>query len=82
MSKMASYSYSMIVLVLLLCAALTRSARPTPEPQETSIATTAVGGEADDDLCDGVGDEEYCKLMRRELADAHLDYIYTQKTKT
>ncbi|KAG8473524.1 hypothetical protein CXB51_035635 [Gossypium anomalum] len=41
-------------------------------------------GEADqkvelEDSCEGIAEEEEC-LMRRTLA-AHIDYIYTQKTK-
>uniref|UniRef100_A0A7N0TNS7 Phytosulfokine n=1 Tax=Kalanchoe fedtschenkoi TaxID=63787 RepID=A0A7N0TNS7_KALFE len=86
---------SLLVLFLLACSALTQAARPAPvlEPQQLGFDQGAAGaGEnimngttvmaaagAEDDVCDGVGEDE-CRMMRRELA-AHLDYIYTQKKK-
>ncbi|KAK8624848.1 hypothetical protein V6N13_089734 [Hibiscus sabdariffa] len=76
----------MITLFLLLFILHSpAAARPVPasalEYSDTPFKTQHPDdiGEENEDSCEGIVEEEEC-LMRRTLA-AHLDYIYTQKTK-
>ncbi|KAL4367469.1 hypothetical protein GQ457_05G007870 [Hibiscus cannabinus] len=69
MAKLATF----LLLSLLLVSTLSLAARSGP-----ALPKTQAQGIADEDGCDGIGEEE-C-LMRRTLA-AHVDYIYTQKHK-
>ncbi|KAM5576856.1 phytosulfokines-like [Rosa sericea] len=82
---MARVTRALFFIALLLCSTIASAARP--EPAFSAVATnsekTQLGAveteQADtEQSCAGVGEEE-C-LMRRTLA-AHIDYIYTQKTK-
>ncbi|KAK9949192.1 hypothetical protein M0R45_004726 [Rubus argutus] len=81
---MARVTRALFFIALLLCSTLASAARP--EPAFSAAATNSekkqLGGveteQVDIESCEGVGEEE-C-LMRRTLA-AHIDYIYTQKTK-
>ncbi|GFY89504.1 hypothetical protein Acr_06g0014440 [Actinidia rufa] len=68
------------MIALLLFFALTCTARPGPALNDISPVKTRHGDvEVEvEENCGGLGEEE-C-LMRRTLA-AHVDYIYTQKTK-
>ncbi|KAI3669736.1 hypothetical protein L6452_41109 [Arctium lappa] len=63
------------ILTLLLSSMLSFATRsmPTSLPDPT---TTKYENKGVKEGCEGIGKEE-C-LMRRTLADAHLDYIYTQ----
>ncbi|GMJ08060.1 phytosulfokine 4 precursor [Hibiscus trionum] len=74
MAKLATF----LLLTLLLVSTLSFAARSGPALPSHSTANTQVQGIADEDNCNGIGEEE-C-LMRRTLA-AHIDYIYTQKHK-
>ncbi|XWS63022.1 hypothetical protein CRYUN_Cryun06bG0061000 [Craigia yunnanensis] len=87
-------AFCMIVFLLFFTLSCTAAARPEPEPASASAsalqyANTPIktqhmdSSEAEkvqvEDSCEGIEEEEEC-LMRRTLA-AHVDYIYTQKTK-
>ncbi|KAK8606919.1 hypothetical protein V6N13_052671 [Hibiscus sabdariffa] len=76
MAKLATF----LLLSLLLVSTVSLAARSGPAlpNHSTPIPKTQPQGIADEDGCDGIGEEE-C-LMRRTLA-AHVDYIYTQKHK-
>ncbi|KAK9941781.1 hypothetical protein M0R45_007475 [Rubus argutus] len=75
-----------VVAALLLFLSLTSTAREMPSSPDVSTMKAQHQGLKDaevekvmaEESCEGVGEEE-C-LMRRTLA-AHIDYIYTQKTK-
>ncbi|KAJ9562399.1 hypothetical protein OSB04_007559 [Centaurea solstitialis] len=78
MSRATILSFILTLLLSSTLAFATRS-MPTTLPNPTITITTTTkyenkGGVKES--CEGVGKEE-C-LMRRTLADAHLDYIYTQ----
>ncbi|KAJ0078064.1 hypothetical protein Patl1_37330 [Pistacia atlantica] len=73
----------LIIVALLFFFTLTSAARPHPAFPDSSLTKNLHGeveveAEKVEESCEGVGEEE-C-LMRRTLA-AHIDYIYTQKTK-
>ncbi|XVF67415.1 hypothetical protein PTKIN_Ptkin10aG0119200 [Pterospermum kingtungense] len=90
MCSKVSASFCIIVLLLIffnLCCAT--NARPDPAISAIQYATTPIKphqhldsesekGDEVEDSCKGIEEEE-C-LVRRTLA-AHIDYIYTQKTK-
>ncbi|KVH92468.1 phytosulfokines-like [Cynara cardunculus var. scolymus] len=63
----------MLALLLSSMLSFATSSIPTSLPNPTITKSENKGVE---ESCEGVGREE-C-LMRRILADAHLDYIYTQ----
>ncbi|KAK8517453.1 hypothetical protein V6N13_127629 [Hibiscus sabdariffa] len=74
MARLATF----LLLSLLFVSTLSLAARSGPALPNHSTPKTQAQGIADEDGCDGIGEEE-C-LMRRTLA-AHVDYIYTQKHK-
>ncbi|KAK2656776.1 hypothetical protein Ddye_009828 [Dipteronia dyeriana] len=73
---------ALFMIALFLFSTLTYAVRPEPSSASNFPAKTQHGEMKGEQLleesCDGVGEDE-C-LMRRTLA-AHIDYIYTQKTK-
>ncbi|KAK6241208.1 hypothetical protein QUC31_015118 [Theobroma cacao] len=78
-------AFCMIVFLLLFTLSCAAAARPEPaaySDHATPIKTQHLDVEAEkvqvEDSCEGIEEEE-C-LMRRTLA-AHIDYIYTQKSK-
>ncbi|XVE66697.1 hypothetical protein DITRI_Ditri08aG0099500 [Diplodiscus trichospermus] len=79
-------AFCMIVFLLLFTLSCAAAARPEPASAVrygTPVKTQHLDNEAEkvdqvEDSCEGIEEEE-C-LMRRTLA-AHIDYIYTQKTK-
>ncbi|XP_050365461.1 phytosulfokines 3-like [Argentina anserina] len=82
---MATVTGALFFIALLLCSTIASSARPEPafsavstNSEKTQLAVVETEQADIEQSCDGVGEEE-C-LMRRTLA-AHIDYIYTQKTK-
>ncbi|XP_022727350.1 phytosulfokines-like [Durio zibethinus] len=83
-------AFCMIVFLLFFTLSGAAAARPGPasalQYANTPIRTQHLDSEAEkvqvEDSCEGIEkeeEEEEC-LMRRTLA-AHVDYIYTQKTK-
>ncbi|XVE49356.1 hypothetical protein DITRI_Ditri01bG0077000 [Diplodiscus trichospermus] len=82
-------AFCMIVFLLFFTLSCAAAARPEPASAlryaNTPIKAQHLDSEADkvqvplEDSCEGNEEEEEC-LMRRTLA-AHVDYIYTQKTK-
>ncbi|XP_022762380.1 phytosulfokines-like [Durio zibethinus] len=79
-------AFCMIMFLLFFTLSCASAARPEPASEvqyaDTPIKTQHLDTETEkvqvEDSCDGIEEEE-C-LMRRTLA-AHIDYIYTQKTK-
>ncbi|KAJ9562279.1 hypothetical protein OSB04_007439 [Centaurea solstitialis] len=74
----------LVLLFLVFSSIESAKARPlaTLSDSTTSVTTAATKSQNKDfveESCEGVEKEE-C-LMRRTLADAHLDYIYTQSKK-
>ncbi|XWS68151.1 hypothetical protein CRYUN_Cryun04dG0066700 [Craigia yunnanensis] len=80
-------AFCMIVFLLFFTLSCVAAARPEPAAAlpyaTTPIKTQHLDSEAEkvqvEDSCEGIEEEEEC-LIRRTLA-AHVDYIYTQKTK-
>lgn len=84
MAKVASF---FILALLYMWLSVSFAARPEPafhaattlmktHQQDGGFEAAQEGGELEEKCGGGIGEEE-C-LMRRSLADAHLDYIYTQ----
>ncbi|XP_010248352.1 PREDICTED: phytosulfokines 3-like [Nelumbo nucifera] len=71
-----SKATALFAVALLLFVSLTHAARPEPSLPTHSPSKTQPAGLDSVESCDGVGEEE-CAI-RRALADAHTDYIYTQ----